>query len=74
MRVRCPTCRGLGRVPQAFPDGAAIGYCGPNGERVPHEPCQTCGTSGWIEDGRIGKPAHEHEAEQIIAKIKGSTV
>lgn len=50
MRVPCPTCGRLGRVPKAFPVGAVIGYCGPNGERVPYETCQSCGGSGWVND------------------------
>lgn len=54
MVVPCPTCKRLGRVPKAFPPGTAMGYCGPNGERVPYESCRTCSGSGWIDDGKIG--------------------
>lgn len=52
MRVPCPTCGRLGRVPKAYPDGAVIGYCGMNGERVPHETCQSCAGTGWVNDER----------------------
>lgn len=48
MRKRCPTCNGLGRVPKVFPDGVVMGYCGPDGERWPHETCQNCWGSGWV--------------------------
>jgi hypothetical protein len=48
MKIPCPTCKRLGRVPKAFPQGALIAYCGPNGERVPHETCRTCNGEGWI--------------------------
>lgn len=51
MRTKCPVCRGLGRVPRSFPVETAIAYCGPNGERVPHERCQNCFGAGWV-----GKP------------------
>lgn len=51
MLVRCPTCHGLGTINQAFPEGTVMGYCGPNGERWPQETCQSCGGSGWCEDG-----------------------
>lgn len=52
MKLPCPTCHRLGTVPKTYPAGAMIGYCGPNGETLPHETCQTCNGSGWIEDGR----------------------
>lgn len=55
MKLPCPTCHRLGTVPKTYPAGAMIGYCGPSGETVPHETCQTCNGSGWIEDGRHAK-------------------
>lgn len=48
MKVPCPTCKRLGRVPRAFPTGTVLAYCGLNGERVPYETCQTCQGEGWI--------------------------
>jgi len=51
MLIRCPTCKGLGRVPKAYPSGTVMMYSGPNGENWPHEPCQSCSGSGWVEDG-----------------------
>jgi DnaJ-class molecular chaperone len=49
MRVPCPTCDRLGKVPKALPPNTAMSYCGPNGERVPYEMCQTCNGQGWME-------------------------
>lgn len=49
MRMRCPTCGGLGKVPKAMPAGTVMGYVGPEGENWPMEFCQTCGHSGWVD-------------------------
>lgn len=59
MRIPCPTCKRLGKIPKAFPDGTVLAYCGPNGEACPYEVCQTCGGEGWIEDrsGQVEFPA-----------------
>jgi hypothetical protein len=52
MTIPCPTCKRLGKVSKAFPAGTAMSYCGPDGERWPHETCQTCMGSGWVNDDR----------------------
>lgn len=74
MRVQCPTCGRLGRVPKVFPVGAAIGYCGPNGERVPYETCQTCGGSGWVNSNASVRTDHEvanDAAGDLMRKLTG---
>lgn len=64
MRVRCPTCGGYGKVPKAYPAGTVMGYVGPDGENWPHELCQTCGMSGWV-DVEI-KPADPEKTYRVI--------
>jgi hypothetical protein len=55
MLIRCPTCHGKGRVPDMSHTGSMC-YCDPyTGESWPHEWCQSCAGSGWVEDGT---PAH----------------
>lgn len=49
MKKLCPTCGGKGSIPDPKCNNMAIGYCGPNGERVPHVFCQSCGGSGWVD-------------------------
>lgn len=57
LRIPCPTCARLGRIPRAYPSGTVLMYCGPNGERVPYDICQTCGGSGWvIEQNNLVRP------------------
>jgi hypothetical protein len=73
MRVPCPTCGRLGRVPKAFPPGAVIGYCGPNGERVPYETCQSCGGSGWVEAGaavRTDAETANDVTDELLRKMR----
>lgn len=55
MQKLCPTCGGKGSIddPKAPP---VIIYCGPNGERCPQIPCQSCGSLGWVSDDSTEKP------------------
>lgn len=48
VEVPCPTCKRKGRVPDPKYFGIPMGYCAPNGDRVPHIPCRTCNGEGWI--------------------------
>ena len=66
MRVPCPMCKRLGRVPKAYPDGTVMAYCGPNGESWPHETCQTCMGSGWVNDQQPMKTDTQIQIETII--------
>lgn len=66
MRVPCPTCNRLGRVPKAYPAGTAMSYCGPNGESWPHETCQSCMGSGWVNDDRPMKTDVQVQIDAII--------
>lgn len=48
MNKICPTCSGVGRIPQPMPEGTVMCYNGPNGERWPMTHCNTCGGTGWV--------------------------
>ena len=51
MLIRCPTCGGKGRVPSARFSGPMMYYNPITGDSWPHETCQSCAGSGWVEDG-----------------------
>ena len=75
MRIPCPTCGRLGRVPKAFPTGAVISYCGMNGERVPHETCQSCAGTGWVNDERhirSDAAVAENATADLMRRIRGA--
>ena len=50
MKIPCPTCDRLGKLPKKYPMGTIISYCGRDGEVVPYETCKTCNGEGWIDD------------------------
>lgn len=69
MRVPCPTCGRLGRLPKVYPDGAVIGYCGFNGEHVPYEKCQSCAGTGWVNDERAPIRSDAAVADDAMADL-----
>lgn len=58
VKIKCPVCGGLGRVPIKYT--GAMGYTSPNGDGFPHEPCQGCGGTGIqeISDEAYMKKGH----------------
>ena len=50
MKILCPTCNGVGSIPDPKCLDRSMCYCGPNGESVPRVLCQTCNGSGWFEN------------------------
>jgi hypothetical protein len=54
VRIPCPTCHRKGRVPKIF-DGPMSYYNPHTGESWPHETCQTCMGSGWVNDSNPAK-------------------
>lgn len=66
MRIPCPTCDRLGRVPKRFGAGVAMGYYNPStGDTWPHEICQTCMGSGWVNDNAPVKTDAQVEIDWI---------
>ncbi len=57
MLIRCPTCKGRGKVNKAYPPGTVMGYCDREGNRWPQEQCQSCAGVGWVEDGTAARRA-----------------
>ena len=60
MLTKCPVCHGLGSVEKSYPVGTLMGYCGPNGERWPHETCQNCNGQKWV-----GQPSVPPSADDV---------
>lgn len=51
MRTQCPVCNNHKTVMKPIRGEMVIGYCGPNGERLPpsfYEECQNCCGTGWV--------------------------
>lgn len=56
MLIRCPTCKGKGRVPSMGHTGSMSYYDPYTGENWPNETCQSCAGSGWVKDGTQASP------------------
>ena len=66
MRIPCPTCHRKGRVP-IIHDGPMC-YSGRNGENWPHETCQTCMGSGWVNDATPIKTDAQVQIDGLTAQ------
>ena len=70
MRIPCPTCHRKGRVPKIF-DGPMSYYNPHTGESWPHETCQTCMGSGWVNDSNPAKTDAEVQIERFASDRGG---